>query len=377
MDKSTYKIYSQSGEAWDAMYDEIAKAKKSVYWELFIFVDDKEGNRFFDLLQNKSRNGVDVKIIVDSLGSFGLSRKTVNKLKKTGVDIRFFHERKNRYRGIWKKMISRTHRKILVVDEEVGFIGGVNIQASMKEWLDIHVRIEGNPVHSLLRAFAKMYIICGGPKKNVKHLLKYKFRVKQDFVDFIYDDAGTKKSLARKKYTEALLKARERVILFSPYYFPDKKFMHALWKARKRGVRVDLLIPYRTDVRIATYAGYAWLSLMKKLGVKVHMTDKMMHGKGVVMDDEWAMVGSSNIDHGSFFDNYEANIHSSDHNFVSDLKNTIQGWMSLSKKLDDILWEKRGRLQKFKEWIAVKLYTIWYPDFDSSNIKNSNNKKKK
>ena len=362
MEESMYKIYSDSKSAWDAMHEAIADAKKSIYWELYIFVDDDAGQRFFDTLIRKAKAGVTVRIIVDSFGSFGLPRKRIQQLKQAGVDLRFFNDRKHRYRSLLRRLFSRTHRKILVVDEEIGFIGGVNVRSSMKDWLDIHVRLTGNTVHSLLRAFAKTYIISGGPKKNVKQLLKYKFRVAHDMIDFIYDDPNSKGSRARKKYTEALLKARERVILFSPYYFPDKKFLHALWRARKRGVKVDLLIPLRSDLRVGTYAAYAWFSLMHRLGVKVHLTDKMMHGKGVIVDDDWAMVGSSNIDIGSFFNNYEANVKISDREFVKKLKELVHGWTEGAKKIDPKNWEKRGRLHRAKEWIAKRVYNLLYPD---------------
>ena len=378
MAESIYKIYHLSSDAWDAMYKAIQGAKKSIYWEQYIFIDDAAGKRFFDLLAKKVEEGIDVKIIVDSMGSYGLSKRAIKKLKKSGVDILVFQERKHKYRGLFTKIGLRTHRKVLIVDEKIGFIGGVNVQASMKDWLDIHIRIEGKPVHSMLRAFAKMYIICGGDKSKVKHFLRYKFRVKQDLIDFVYDSSGGTRSKARKKYVEALLKARERVILFSPYYFPDRRFVYALWKARKRGVKVDLLIPFRTDVRLATYAGYAWFGLMKKLGVNVHLMDKMMHGKGVVVDDDWAMIGSSNIEQGSFYDHYEANVQIKDHEFVKKLKGIIQGWMDSSQKLSDIKWEKRGRIHKIKEWLAIKLYGVWHPRANNIDVTHvSYNKKNK
>ena len=358
--ESNYQIYSTSKDAWHAMYQALLGAQKSVYWELYIFVDDAEGKNFFDLLEKKATQGVDVKLIIDSLGSFWVSRKRVHSLKKAGVDVHFFSQRKFRYRGIWRKLVSRTHRKVLVIDEEVGFIGGVNIQKHMAEWLDIQIRLEGNVVHSLLRAFAKMYIICGGAKKEVKHLLKYKFRVTHDEVDFIYDEGNEKRSRARKKYTEALLKARERVILFSPYYFPDKQLLKALWSARKRGVKIDLLIPFRTDLRILTYAAYTWFSFMRKIGVNVRLTKVMMHGKGVIMDDDWAMIGSSNIDHTSFRDNYEANVKISNKLFVQRMKETIGRWMEESMSLDDVKWNNRGIIHRLKEKIAIRLYRIWH-----------------
>lgn len=362
MEQPTYHIYETSEKAWAGMYQAMLGAYISIYWELYMFVDDEEGDRFFDLLEQKAKQGVDVKLVVDYLGSFGLSRKRAIALRKAGVDLHFFHGRKHRLRGVWRKLLSRTHRKMLIVDEKLGFIGGVNIQKEMKDWLDIQVSIEGEAVRSLLRAFAKMYIICGGDKETVKHLFKYKFRVQKEIkdIEFIYDNAHPTKSRARKMYTEALLKARERVILFSPYYLPDKKFLHALWQARKRGVRVDLLIPFRSDLRIATYAAYTWFSIMKKKGVHVHLMRNMMHGKGVIMDDDWAMVGSSNIEKGSFYQNYEANVRLRDKVTVKKIKSTIEGWIAKSVRFDDLQWEGRGKVQRVKEKISVWLWQLFH-----------------
>ncbi len=364
MKKSLYDVYTSTQEAWDAMKTSITYAHKSIYWEVFIFVDDKVGASFFDILEQKAREGVDVRLIIDSLGTFWFSKNRVESLKKAGVELLFFHDRKKKYRGWWKRLWSRTHRKILIVDEKTAFIGGVNVKQEMADWLDMHVKVEGKIVRSILRSFAKMYIICGGDKKNVLHLLKYRFRIRTDGIDVIYDDANTPRSRVREKYTEALLKARERVILFSPYYFPDKEFLKALWAAQRRGVRVDLLIPFRTDLRVVTYAAYFLFTLMSKLGVKVHLTKQMMHGKGFIVDDDYAMVGSSNIDHTSFYDCYEANILIKDKDFVNRVKTKLESWMKDSDELDTVSWDKRGIWQKIKEWVAYKLYTLWYKRAD-------------
>jgi cardiolipin synthase A/B len=360
MRKSDYEIYSSSKEAWDAMYKAISVAKKSVYWEVYVLVDDEAGNKFFDVLMEKAKLGVDVKLVIDYWGSFALSRKKILELRKAGVEVKLFQLKGHPFKSFRKWIGLRTHRKILLIDEKVGFVGGVNVQKSMKDWWDIHVRMEGKVVHSLLRAFAKSYILSGGEKGKVKHLLKYKYRHKENLSEMIYDEPSKKISRARKKYTEALLKARERVILFSPYYFPDKKFLYALWKARKRGVKVDLLIPYRSDVKIAKYVMFTWFSLLKKHGVNVHLADKMMHGKGVIMDDEWAMVGSSNIDQSGFYDTYEANLQIKDKKAVKKIKSTLQKWIKSSKHFKNVEWEKRGKFHKAKEWLALKLYKFWY-----------------
>lgn len=357
---SQYTLYSTTKDAWQAMLEAISSATHSIYWELYIFVDDDAGNQFFDVLEEKAKSGVDVKLLIDYWGSFMLSRKRVNQLKEAGVDVQFFAERKKWYRGVLKRLVTRTHRKVLIVDEAVGYVGGVNIRKYMEDWLDLLVRIDGKAVHSLLRAFAKNYVISGGNKKNVKHLLQYKFRVDSEEIEFVFDDAYQKKSKAQKKYIEALMKARERIVFLSPYYYPGKDFFKQLWLARKRGVHVDLLIPFRSDVRLANYVAYGFFSLMHKAGINIYLSKKMMHGKGVIVDDDWAMVGSSNLDKSSFDITYEANVAVRNKKFVSQVTNAVQGWMKEAIPFDGLGWEKRGKIHRIKEKIAAKVYKIFH-----------------
>lgn len=360
MASSEYKIYSTTKAAWEAMFAALKTAQKSIYWEVYMFLDDTAGHQFFDLLVAKAQAGVDVKLIIDYWGSFGLSGKRVAELRAQGIDIRFFEDRSRRALVWWGLFSSRTHRKLLIVDEKVGFVGGVNVGNEMRDWLDIHVALRGKAVRSLLRSFAKSYIRCGGQREAVVDLFKYKTRVKSDTIDIVTDQPNLTKSHVKKKYVEALLKARERVILFSPYYFPDKTFLNALWQAKKKGVRVDLLIPFRTDLRLASYAAYAWFSLMKTLGVHVHLMPKMMHGKGVIKDDDWALVGSSNIDLNSFHFNHEMNVRLRDKRAVRKLTRILTQWIRLAEPLDQAKWEKRGRWQRFKEWVALNLFKFWF-----------------
>ncbi|KKW41734.1 MAG: Phospholipase D/Transphosphatidylase [Candidatus Magasanikbacteria bacterium GW2011_GWA2_56_11] len=360
MSVSAYKIYATTSEAWEAMYRAIAGAQHSIYWEVYMLLDDLAGKRFFELFEKKAQAGVSVRLIVDYWGSLGLSRRRVEELRSRGVDIRFFQDRKRWSLVWWGMFASRTHRKLLIVDERTGYIGGVNVGHYMRDWLDIQVEVRGQVVRSLLRAFARSYILCGGDKETVKHLLRYSFRVRQRYSDVICDRPDLAVSTVKQKYIEALSKARERVILFSPYYFPDRSFLRALWAAKKRGIRVDLLIPLRSDLRLATYVAYAWFAIMRRYGVHVHMLRKMMHGKGVIMDDDWAMIGSSNIDYPSFHYNHEANLQVRDKRFVRQLQRIVAGWQKDSLTLDEEKWGRRGRWQRCKEWCALRLYRIWF-----------------
>lgn len=359
MAQSDFKIYSSTSEAWKGMYEAILGAQKSIFWEVYTFVDDSVGNLFFELLKKKANDGIKVKIIVDYWGSFWLSNKKIEDLKKNGIDIRLFSDRKLKSFLWWGVLFFRTHKKILVIDEQIGFIGGVNVHKSMENWLDIHVRVEGKIVRSLLRLFARSYITCGGDKKEVYNLLAYKSRIAKSELNLVYDSPDLKKSHVKRKYTEALLKARERVILFSPYYFPDKEFLLALWSARKRGVKIDMLIPLRSDLRLASYVAYFWFSVMHRYGISVHVMKRMMHGKGVVMDDDWAMIGSSNIDLPSFYYNHEANLQFKDKKMIKNLKDIMDGWIKNSEKFDMGKWKKNGYWKKFKVWVSFKIYKFW------------------
>lgn len=325
-----------------------------------MIADDVTGNEFFSILIDKAKSGVDVKLIFDYWGSIVLSKKKIEELRGLGIDVRLFEDRKRRHLAWWGFFSSRTHRKILIIDEHVGFIGGVNVRHFMRDWLDIHVRVEGKVVRSLLRSFAKSYVICGGNKNAVRHLFKYRFRVLHDEFDVVYDEPGFGRSRVRDQYLRALYKARERVILFSPYYFPDGSFLKALWQAKKRGVRVDLLIPFRSDLRFATAAAFAWFSLLRRAGVHIHFLNKMMHGKGLIVDDDWTMVGSSNIDQLSFFLNHEANLLTHDRSFVKKIKGIVIGWIAESSALEDKQWAGRGRWRRFKEWVALKVYQLFF-----------------
>jgi len=359
--QSSISIYDNTKHAWDAMFLAISQAKKSIYWEVYMFVDDVVGTRFFDVLKQKVKEGVDVKLIVDFWGSFSLSQKSIENLRNAGIDILLFRQKKfslSHFRAWW---MDRTHRKVLIIDEHIGFIGGVNIQKDMGHWQDIHIRLRGKVVRSLLRSFARTYMMCGGDKKQVKHLLKYKYRVEHSGIDFVYDHYGRKKFGARDWYIQAFKKARERVVLFSPYYFPDKQLLRAMWDARKRGVRIDLVIPFRSDLRLVTYAAYAWFSLLHTKGVQIHLMKKnMMHGKGVIVDDEWAMVGSSNVEHGSLYHNQEANIRFRDKRMVKKLKRILDRWILDADLFDAPRWGRRGRWQRIKEFFSHAMYKFWF-----------------
>lgn len=179
-------------------------------------------------------------------------------------------------------------------------------------------------------------------------------------MELVADVPDKRMSRVRRRYAMAIRQAKHRVILFTPYYFPDRHFLRAIWQARRRGVKIDLLLPLRTDVRLATYAAYAWLHLLNRYGVKIHILRDMMHGKGMIIDDDAALVGSGNLDQTSFYDNYEANVHIRDRETVGSLTAILERWIGEAESYDPVTWEKRSVIDKIKEKIAYYLLSIWH-----------------
>ncbi|MBI4993789.1 hypothetical protein HZC33_02425 [Candidatus Wolfebacteria bacterium] len=141
-----YKFYTTSESAWAAMLKDIKAAKKSIYLEMYIFVDNTSGYNFFEILKQKADEGVKVKIIIDSFGSSELSQKMIDELRKVGAEVLFF--------SYW---FERIHKKILIIDENIVFLGGVNIHKFFRKWNDLQIRLEGSIAKYSLRSFARIY----------------------------------------------------------------------------------------------------------------------------------------------------------------------------------------------------------------------------
>ncbi|MFZ5364923.1 MAG: phospholipase D-like domain-containing protein [Patescibacteria group bacterium] len=353
-----YQFFSISKDAWNAMYDAIEKSKKSIYWETYIFIDDNAGQRFVDILEKKARQGVEVKLVIDGFGSFAFSRASTSRLKQAGVDLVVFNPvTPGTFVRFWRAFWKRTHRKILVIDNRIGFIGGVNIQNFMADWLDLQLMIRGTIVRSLTRAFAKSYIQAGGEKKNVSALLHPKID-KSKKLKFLLPNPQANRSTIHANYLRAINGAKKYFKLAVPYYLPNRRLIKAMARARKRGVKIDLIVPLRTDLRVVQWAVRKYYNLMYRLGVNIYFTPQMMHGKAYVVDGNEGMVGSSNIDHGSFYRNLEANAYFTDQQMVGDLEKIFKQWQLYAEPFEENRWRNVGLISRLKSAFA-ELISPW------------------
>ncbi len=311
-----YKVYTKNENAWDSMLEAISKAESSILFEMYIFVDDtSDTHDFIEILSEKAKSGVKVKIIFDSLGSSEISEKSINKLRDAGVELFFFNT-----------LFRHTHRKILIIDEHIAFIGGINIKKFFKKWNDLLVRVDGKVVKYILRSFAKVYKNCGGKDKFV---LKYdkKLRVQKGRLSF-FEHFATKNSFRLNKYySDKIENAREKILIITPYFMPNHWLIKALKKASKRGVKVEIIIPrVATHPKIANVANYFYMHKLSKYGITFFLTKEMNHSKIMLVDNKEGILGSQNIDILSFDLNMESGVFFTEKDLISELIEVTENW---------------------------------------------------
>ncbi|MDD5721208.1 MAG: phosphatidylserine/phosphatidylglycerophosphate/cardiolipin synthase family protein [Candidatus Pacebacteria bacterium] len=317
-----YKFFTNSKRAWQAMFADMSRAEKSIFLEMYIFVDDMSEFNFLKLLKEKAESGVKVKIIIDSFGSSDLSKEGILSLKNAGAEIIFFSH-----------IFYRTHRKVLIVDEKVAFIGGVNFEEKMNKWMDLVVRVEGSLVKSITRSFSKAYANYGGKDQALIALNK----------EIVFSKAKTwvmehfpisNKYHLKKLYKEALRDSETSVLLVSPYFTPKRWLMGAIHQAVLRGVKVEVLIPKTTDHFLVDRVNHFYIYKMSKLGVKFFLEPKMNHAKALIVDEKEGMIGSNNLDFFSFELNSEIGVFIKDTQVIHKLLKITNEWKEESVLFD-------------------------------------------
>jgi cardiolipin synthase len=356
-----YQFYGTTQAAWQAMLESIRGAKKSIFWELYSLNDDAAGEEFISALCAKAQEGVEVRMVVDAIGSFELSRKAVERLRAAGVSFVWFNPLSftlNIFKFFWRFM-SRNHRKVLLVDEETGFLGGVNVSNIYREWPDLYVRLKGPALRPLLRAFAKSYVFSGGRRSDIARLLHPKLASLDDYRNrlkfLLHSSRFERASPAEQWYVQALAAAQETVHLISPYFVPSKKFLRALEKARARGVKVNLYLPERPDHKFMEVLARMYYRLAESAGADIFLLDHMHHGKAFTVDNKLGMVGSANLTPRSFWLNSEAGVLFSDEKMVASLNQIFNNLHERATPWREANIEEHSFFERIELWLLKKL----------------------
>lgn len=331
------ELYSAGPDVFLMMQEDIMAAQKTVHAEYFIFSKDEAGFPFRMSLRLKALEGVEVQYLAED---FTHNAGFINKMRKSGVDVRHYP---------FFPLLRRNHQKFLLLDGEVGYSGGLNIdRENLLEWGDMTVRLRGPVVEKMEQSFAKMWKHRGGPESayDIKESAPFEGGVIVQSVD---EDPTEKNHINLNAYIWVLDHAKEYFYAKSPYFKPPDEFVEALSNAARRGVDVRLVIPAHKDspTRIIIPFERVFYEDMVKAGVHILLqTDKFDHGKMFASDGYLSAVGSINLDALSFVYNYENNLYFYDEGIAAEVKRLIEAdfqdceELTLEKVADFPAWQR-------------------------------------
>ena len=307
------KVYTDGASKFEALIDDLSKAKRYINLQYYIILDDEIGTRVADVLIERARAGVAVHVIYDNVGSLNTHRRYFKRMRAAGIEVYPFF--KVSFPPFGTRINWRNHRKICVIDGEVGYIGGMNIAdryitggKNFDSWRDTHLRQWSN--------IAMMF----------------------------------HKSIAN---------ARHRVYIQTPYFLPTEGLLKALQTAALARVDVRIMMPRRTDSRLLQYASFSYIAECLRAGIKIYLYNPgMMHAKTLIVDDEIASVGSTNFDFRSFEHNFEANLFVYSPRFTQEMAEIFHRDMRQCTRLYQATWARRRRSLKVAESVVRLLSPI-------------------
>jgi cardiolipin synthase len=345
-------------EFFPAMLSAIRDAKHTINLEFYIYWDGEIGRKFAELLAERARAGVAIKVILDAVGSSQMSESLINFMQRNGIDVEWYHPIR------WYTLSTfnhRTHRKLLIVDGRIGFSGGVGIadnwlgDADEKDhWRDTVARVEGPVVLQMQSAFMDNWVKSRG---ELLTGLDYFPEIEPcgDHLTQVLTSSPTEgSSMVKLLYIISIVSAVKSIYISNAYFVPDADTVRALEGAVRRGVDVRVLVPGEfADVPIVRQAGRWHYEVLLRRGIRIfEYKPTMMHAKTMVVDGIWSTVGSSNFDDRSFRLNDEVNINIYDEPLAATMEAMFHEDLAHSDEITLRKWFRRGFTDRVKEAAA-------------------------
>ncbi len=367
---------------YKAMLAAIEKAKDHIHMETYILDDDEVGQQFAAALIAKQRQGVQVRLIHDSVGTIGTPKEFFQRLADAGIQVIEFNPiNPAQARKEWE-LNERDHRKLLIVDGRIAFLGGINISGvyssgSMSSgsssgkmsdkksdidgipWRDTHVQLQGPVVAEFQKLFLETWAAQKGPDMVASNHYPVPVRAGSEVVRAIGSSPKDSYSLIYATLLSAIASAETSVYLTNAYFAPDPQLLEALEDAARRGVDVKLILPGKTDSWLIFHAGRNYYTQLLKAGVKIYERQGViLHTKTGSVDGVWSTIGSTNLDWRSFLHNYELNAVVLGAEFAGQLQKLFDADLAGSKQVTLEEWQRRGLNLRFKEFFA-RMWEYW------------------
>jgi len=352
------EILVDAKETYQEMEEAIKSAEHHINLEYYIFRPDSAGARFGDLLIEKARQGVTVNFLYDAMGSMdlGWSRSFLNPLRAAGVKVREFLPLRTFFKP-WN-MNLRNHRKILVVDNQVGFTGSLNIGEDFlstahpkgKNWRETHIKIRGPAVTQLQWIFCEDWYFATEEELVGADYFPQVESMGEELVQIVASGPDAREEAIHKAFITAISQAKQTVYLTSPYFIPDEPFNVALQLAALRGIDVKVLVPFKSDHSFVNLAGRSYYDELLQKGVQIYeYRSGYLHAKMLIVDGWFTVIGSANVDVRSFSYNFEVNVQVYGEAFARKAEDVFHDDLENSTQLDPETFRKRPAYVRFGE----------------------------
>lgn len=351
------KLIKNGDDKFKLLFCDIKAAKEHIHLEYFIIKDDTIGTELLNLLCEKSKAGLEIRIVIDDVGS-SISSQMKSKLKECGIEMHAFMP--VRFSNLTGKMNYRNHRKIVVIDGKIGYVGGINVSDSYvnannnRYWRDTHVRIVGEAVKSLQILFFTTWDFVSEGKLEISKTYFPDHNCNGNVpLQIAASGPDTDWSNIMEAIFVAITNAEDHVYITTPYFIPNPEILTALQVMARSSIKVKIIVPKTSDSWIAEYATNSYLEMLLESGAEVYQYTKgFIHAKTMVVDGVFSTVGTTNMDYRSFNINFEVNALIYSKVFSAELTDLFNDDLKHCEKLELKSWQERSKRIKLIESMA-------------------------
>ncbi len=347
--ETTWKFHNTTQHAWEAMLQVIKSAETSIDFEQFNLAPDNIGKKFVETLIERAQHGVKVRLLVDAMGSVLLGQSMyIEAMERAGIEVRFFNWISPFSKGNKRMWYFRDHRRTLIIDKKVLLTGGVCLADPMSEWRDTAVEMTGPIVEQAQLSFENIW-----KKAHQKtiHMSKEE-KMNPDGFTFLDQSPLPRQRFLYRRLIEEIRRAEKYIHLTTPYFLPDNRLLRVLVLAKKRGVDVEILIPKDSDHPVVDRGSHTYFNKLLLVGIRIHRYRDMIHTKTAVIDGNFAMVGTLNLDNISLRYNFESGIIATNPHFTAEIEGHFKNDLQNSDELTLVEWNKRSYFSQFLELLV-------------------------
>tara|TARA_R110002012_G_scaffold56480_1_gene144756 strand:+ start:3441 stop:4847 length:1407 start_codon:yes stop_codon:yes gene_type:complete len=350
---------------FESIFHALEEAKEHIHLQYYIFEDGLLADKLLEVFERKIAEDVTIRLLYDGIGSYSLSKKYLRKLKKIGVETAQFLPFK--FGRFISALNYRNHRKIIVIDNKIGFTGGINISdkylkgdPALGKWHDTHLKIEGEAVDFLNRTFMTDWYLASGNKVDFSTFKVYRAPKIGTSLQIVPSGPDDDFDVMEQVYFSIINSAEKYLYIVNPYIIPNHAILQALMTAALSGVDVRILMSTSTDIKLVDWCVRAYFESYLKAGIKIYLYDDgFLHSKVMMCDDEIASIGTANLDNRSLQQNYEAQVFVYDSVLCQQMKSDFLKDCEKSIILEDYeKYKERPWIKKLIEGFAKLLSPV-------------------